>query len=102
MTWLRKLSITVIVSVFIVGTAVLFHSDLRKRQSIGIVAKVEDYRRAHGEVPDSLTSIGIRETESGPIYYRKENRQDYIVWYGTTVGHSRVFNSRNRTWSEQN
>ena len=43
------------------------------------VAKIEKFRSDKGRLPNLLSEIGIVETESGPVYYRKESETKYIV-----------------------
>jgi hypothetical protein len=62
-----------------------------------IVSRVEAYRTSHGDVPDSLEALGVDE-ESVKVFYRKENAQRYIVWFGTTLGESMTYDSDTRKW----
>lgn len=98
----RSKSRLVLVLLILVIVGILANVDMRKRQAMAVVSAVEDYRQAHGELPKNLEIIGIHETESGPIYYRKESSQDYIIWYGTTLGSSRVYDSNTKRWSDRN
>ena len=65
-----------------------------------IVSKVEDFRRANRRLPNSLSEVGIEESESGPYYYCKSSDDGYIVWYGTTLGESDTYDSQTKKWSE--
>jgi hypothetical protein len=49
------------------------------------ISKVEAFRNAHGRLPNSFTEIGITEDESGPVYYKKQDDDSYIVWYGLVL-----------------
>ncbi len=41
------------------------------KQKIGnqAVEKIEQFRKANGRLPQSLSEVGIAEVESGPVYY---------------------------------
>ena len=38
------------------------------------------------------------ENEDGPVYYEKINDGVYILWYGTTLGESNIYNSKKQRW----
>lgn len=63
-----------------------------------IAAKVEKFRNEKGRLPNSLSEIGVVETESGPIYYKKENETKYILWFGKELGESEVYDSQTKQW----
>ena len=63
-----------------------------------VVAKVESFRNEKGRLPNSLGEIGIVETESGPIYYKKESDSKYIVWFGKELGESMTYDSDTKKW----
>lgn len=61
-------------------------------------AKIEKFRSEKKRLPDSLSEVGIAETESGPIYYRKESESKYILWFGKELGESVVYDSNTKQW----
>jgi hypothetical protein len=71
------------------------------KQKLGAeaVSKIEDFKRVHGRIPNSLLEVGVREDESGP-YYCRTSDEDYIVWYGTTLGESVQYSSKTKYWRE--
>lgn len=69
-----------------------------KKQSEPIQAALETYRQQHGRYPDSMSQVGFAETEEGPLHYDRKSETAYILWYGLTLGESRVFNSMDRQW----
>jgi hypothetical protein len=73
------------------------HRDL----SDAIVLKVEDFKRANGHLPNSLREVGVEESESCPCYCKTKDN-GYLVWYGTTLGHSDTYDSRTKEWSDLN
>lgn len=68
------------------------------RQSEPIRASLENYRQQHGRYPTSLAEIGIVERDDGPIYYRRESESTYILWFGTTLGESKTYQSTDGRW----
>jgi hypothetical protein len=75
-------------------------SDPRMHQAKVVIDRLEAFQKDHGHLPDSLKEIGIASDESGPVYYQRHNDGSYIVWYGLSLGHSEVYDSRIRKWSQ--
>ena len=69
------------------------------KQGNETVAKVVKFRNEKDRLPDSLSEIGIVETESGPIYYKKESDTKYIVWFGKELGESATYDSDTKKWN---
>ena len=67
-----------------------------------IVSKIEEFRRIHGRLPNSLSEVAVEESESGPYYFCKSGDNNYILWYGTSLGESDSYNSQTKKWSEVN
>lgn len=68
------------------------------KQGNEVVAKVEYFRSEKGRLPDSLSEVGIAETESGPIYYQKKSESKYILWFGKELGESKTYDSDTKQW----
>jgi hypothetical protein len=67
---------------------------LRKEGNM-IVEKVERFRTVHGQLPSSLSEIGVSENE---LFYTKLNEEHYIVSYGKRLGESGYYDSRTKIW----
>jgi len=63
-----------------------------------IVIKVENFRNKNGKLPNSLSEIGVAETESGPIYYEKKSESRYVLWFGKELGESVTYDSETKQW----
>ena len=75
------------------------HSEDRlRRQGDEVVAKIEQFRRDSSRLPRSLAAVGFDEKESGPIHYEPRGEARYVVWFGTTLGESVIYDSETRTW----
>jgi hypothetical protein len=68
------------------------------KQGNEVIAKVEKFRNGKGRLPNNLGEIGIVETESGPIYYRKESETKFMVWFGKELGESATYDSDTKKW----
>jgi hypothetical protein len=73
-------------------------NDEKLKQGNEVAAKIEKFRSEKGRLPNSLSEIGVVETESGPIYYKKESETKYILWFGKELGESSVYDSETKQW----
>jgi hypothetical protein len=74
----------------------LFHwRDFRSANEI--VSRVEAFRVNHKRVPDTLHEIGIDDPDLR-VFYGKTSDEEYIVWFGTTLGESETYDSKKRKW----
>jgi hypothetical protein len=64
------------------------------------VAKIEAFKSANGRLPKSLEEVGVKEDESGPVYYCQTTTGQYLVWYGASLGESVGYNSKTKKWSD--
>ena len=68
------------------------------RQANELIASVNSFQSRYGRLPNSLTDMGLDNSESGPIYYRKTSNSTYIVWFGTMLGESSTYESSTKKW----
>jgi len=71
-----------------------------KKEGDSVRDKIEAYRSVHGALPPDLEAVGIPERMEGPIYYRREDDREYILWFGTTLGESVIYSSKTRQWDQ--
>jgi hypothetical protein len=64
-----------------------------------LIGKIELFKRDQGRLPDSLSEIGIEEKEEGPLYYEKKSNTKYVLWFGTELGESIVYDSDHKKWN---
>jgi|SRR5215472_1124934 len=68
------------------------------RQATKVIAAVNSFQSRYGRLPDTLTDIGLEDSESGPAYYKKTSDSEYIVWFGTVLGESATYESSTKKW----
>ena len=66
-----------------------------------LVAKVEAYKKRTDSLPSSLKELGIMETEEGPLYYQKKDSINFIIWFGTSLGRSKIYSSNSKKWEDK-
>lgn len=67
-----------------------------------IIDKIEYYRKLNNKLPDDLNSLGIKETEEGPFFYKKINSKNYIIWRqaDSSLGDSEIYYSDSEKWEK--
>jgi hypothetical protein len=75
--------------------------DPRRKIGNRVVQEVVAFQRVHGHLPSSLSEIGEQESESGPVYYLRQNDGSFVVWYGLRLGESEVYDSKTGHWDER-
>lgn len=83
------------VTVFWQPTRVLHWRDFRTGNKI--ISRVEAFRKSYGHLPETLRDVGITDPDLR-VFYQKTNDNDYIVWFGTTLGESETYDSHTKKW----
>jgi hypothetical protein len=68
------------------------------REATRDIAAVDSFLARYGSLPETLSQAGIAESDSMKVYYRKQNDQEYIVWFGTVLGESATYESSTEKW----
>lgn len=102
---MRKSRMYLLLVIIFLSLAVLFlvltketKEDSLIEQGNQLVIKIEEYKKDRGKFPISLAEINIQEKLEGPIYYELKDSTRFILWFGTTLGESVTYDSRNRKW----
>jgi hypothetical protein len=68
-----------------------------------IVVGIEKFRNEFRKFPHSMEELGIKEEEGvDALYYQKRDSNNYILWFGTTLGESVTYYSDSKTWEDRN
>lgn len=90
-----------IVIFFVVVSCACSNRDAKKEAAGNkLIGQVEQFRKQHDRLPESAAEMGIQQDESGPVFYQKQSANHYIVWYGTGVGESMVYDSDVGHWND--
>ena len=74
----------------------LFHwRDFRTGNEI--ISQVEAFRKSHGHLPETLKDVGLTDPDL-KVFYQKSGENEYLVWFGTTLGESETYNSSTKKW----
>lgn len=93
----RKMLKTIFV-IMLILSSLACGSNEKIKQGNDVIIKIEKFKTDVGRLPNNLTELGIKEDESGPIYYQKENESKYIVWFGRELGESSKYDSETKQW----
>lgn len=66
-----------------------------------LVSKIEIFKTEHKSLPNSLKEIGIEEKEGvDALYYDRRDSLHYVVWFGMSLGESKIFYSDSKQWED--
>lgn len=91
-------SVILSVSLFSVLSCAGYRERQLKKQGDLVISKIETFRKDKNKLPETLSEIGLKDTEDGPIYYKKESDTKYIIWFGTQLGESATYESDTKEW----
>jgi hypothetical protein len=73
----------------------------RQKHAELIIEKVEAYRKENGKLPEHVTEAGIDDYQDHLSFYIKKSEEEYEIWYGLSLGTSRIYNSKTKKWREE-
>ena len=71
-----------------------------KEEGNALAMRVDSFQQATDRLPSRLEELGIEEKMEGPLYYQKVSDQDYMIYFGTTVGESMIYRSETGEWKD--
>ena len=66
-----------------------------------IIIKVEAFKKKKNRLPKDVSELGMVEEMESPAFYQLQKDSTYVVWYGLSLGESKVYRSSSKTWSEE-
>ncbi|WBL23864.1 hypothetical protein [Zunongwangia sp. HRR-M8] len=66
-----------------------------------LIEKVETFKKKNKRLPKNVSEFGFTEFIDSPAFYELETDSTYIVWYGLSVGESKIYRSSTKKWSEE-
>jgi hypothetical protein len=66
-----------------------------------LISKVEDYRQRTGNLPDSVSDLGMEEEMGDGPYYKKQDSLHYIVYFNIGFDHSKTYYSKTQEWQDE-
>jgi hypothetical protein len=72
------------------------------RRANHLITQVESYRNTHGRLPSAISEVPGETAVQDRTFYERCSDARYVVWFGTTLGHSMSYDSATRNWTPLN
>ena len=66
-----------------------------------LINNVENFKKEKSRLPINVSELGLIEEMDSPAFYQKKTDSTYIVWYGLSVGESKVYKSSTKKWTKE-
>ena len=66
-----------------------------------LIEKVETFKKKNKRLPKSVSEFGLTEFMDSPTFYQLETDSTYIVWYGLSLGESKIYRSSTKKWTKE-
>jgi hypothetical protein len=66
-----------------------------------LIEKVETFKKENNRLPKDVSELGLTEKMDSPAFYQMQTDSTYMVWYGLSVGESKVYRSSTKKWTEE-
>ena len=66
-----------------------------------LIEKVETFEKKNNRLPKNVSEFGLNELMDSPAFYQLETDSTYIVWYGLSVGESKIYRSSTKKWTKE-
>lgn len=64
-----------------------------------MIEALEHHRQQYGTHPEDSSAVGFPiKDKSGPLYYQRQHPTEYIIWYGTILGESVIYDFTDKQW----
>jgi hypothetical protein len=91
--------IILILAFFSALSCSLYRESKLKKEGAAIIEKIETFKAGNARLPESLSDLGLKDAEEGPIYYRKTSDSSYEIWFGAELGESVTYRSQSKAWN---
>lgn len=66
-----------------------------------LIEKIEIFKQVNNRLPKDVSELGLTEKMDSPAFYQIQTDSTYMVWYGLSVGESKVYRSSTKKWTEE-
>ena len=99
---MKKILIVLVVILVLLGwiLCIQYREDkLYEKEGQVLIDKIEYYKSIHKRLPNSMESLGEKETMSNGPYYEKVDSNVYKIYFCIGFDDYKVYNSRDKKWS---
>ena len=66
-----------------------------------LIEKIETFKTKNNRLPKDLSELGLIEKMDSPAFYQIQTDSTYMVWFGLSIGESKVYRSATKKWTEE-
>ncbi|MBL7472080.1 hypothetical protein [Robertkochia sediminum] len=66
-----------------------------------LIEKIEKFKTKNNRLPKDVSELGLTEKMDSPAFYQIQTDSTYMVWYGLSVGESKVYRSATKKWTKE-
>lgn len=105
---IKKALAIIVCLVLSVACVLLFSRFWRARNESALMAegrelikKVEAYKAKNHKLPQYLSDIKPQIPDDYPLSYASRDGENYIIWFGTSLGESIAYHSDSKKWEDR-
>jgi len=96
-----KRTIKILTLVLLFGIYSCEFNNERQEYAEMLIEKVETFKKENNRLPNDVSELGLTEKMDIPAFYQMQTDSTYMVWYGLSVGESKVYRSSTKKWTEE-
>lgn len=73
-------------------------TDDRQEYAEMLIEKVENFKKENTRLPKGLSELGLIDKMNGPAFYQLETDSTYIIYFGLSLGESKIYESTTKKW----
>lgn len=66
-----------------------------------LIENIETFKTKYNRLPKDVSELRLTEKMDSPAFYQIQTDSTYMVWYGLSVGESKVYRSATKKWTEE-
>jgi hypothetical protein len=95
-----KTTIKILTLILFIGLSSCAFKNDRKEYAEMIIEKVVKFEIQNNRLPKNISEIGLTEQEDSKAFYQLTSDTIFMVWYGLSVGESKVYKSSTKEWTK--
>ena len=96
-----KLIIKILTFLLLIGLNSCEFNNEQQEYAEMLIEKVETFKKENNRLPKDVSELGLTEKMDSPAFYQIQTDSTYMVWYGLSVGESKVYRSSTKKWTEE-
>ena len=92
---------TLTVTLIVIGLFSCEFNNEKQDYADMLIEKVETFKKTNNRLPKDVSELGLTEQMDSPAFYQIESDSIYMVWYGLSVGESKVYRSSTKKWTKE-